>query len=86
MIRERERRERQAARLRAEISELERRLTGLREDVENAEVDRAGAQEDIQAYLAILDGVNVSLDGQRASWEDNILRTELDLTFTNETS
>ena len=56
MIREREQRERQAARLRAEISELEGRLAGLREDVEDAEADRAGAQDKIQADLAILDG------------------------------
>ena len=84
-IREQERREKQAARLREQIAELEDQLVGLREDVEDAEADRTKAQEEIRDDLAILDGVKVSLDGQRATLDGGILRTEMDLTFSNET-
>lgn len=83
---EQEQRGKQRASIRDQISALEDRLTELRQDVEAAEAAKAKAREEFREDLAILDGLEVSLDGQRPSLKGGWLRNEVDLTFTNDTN
>ena len=79
-------REQRHARIRDEISDLEGQLAGLREDVQAAQAEKALVEKGFKDDFAILDGLNVSLNGQRQSLEKGWLRNEVDLTFTNGTN
>ena len=85
VIADQERLERQRALVRKRISELEEQLPALKAEVDAAEAAKAKRREEVKGDLAILDGLQITLDGQVPEYKDGYLRSNLNLTFTNET-
>ena len=84
-LEDRHRADRQRAVVRERLADLEARLQTLQADVKTAETVAAERREDVQDDLALLDGLQVSLDAQEPEYDAGYLRSTLDLTFTNQT-